>query len=251
MSGHSKWATIRHKKAAADAKRGQAFTKVIRELTIAARMGGSDPEANPRLRLAIQSAKDVNMPKDTMERAVKKGAGELDGVSYEDVVYEGYGPGGVAVYVEASTDNKNRTAAEMRHVFSKYNGNMGEVGCVGWMFKKQGQILVNADGVDEDALMEIALEAGAEDIENQEGMFAITTDWQEAMAIREALEAKGYKVESSKIVMTPENTVPLDEQKGVSLMKLLNALEELDDVSNVSSNYEIPDDVMEKIMESL
>ena len=176
MSGHNKWSTIKHKKAATDAKRGQAFTKVIRELTVAARAGGSDPTSNPRLRVAIQQAKDVNMPKDTTERAIKKGAGEIEGVSYEDVVYEGYGPAGVAVYVEASTDNKNRSAAEIRHVFAKYNGNMGEVGCVGWMFKKKGQIVVPAEGVDEDDLMEVALDTGAEDIQNEGEVFIVTTE---------------------------------------------------------------------------
>ncbi|MFP4381933.1 MAG: YebC/PmpR family DNA-binding transcriptional regulator [Candidatus Sumerlaeia bacterium] len=249
MSGHSKWATIRHKKAAVDAKRGKIFTRIIRELSIAARMGGSDEEANPRLRVAIQAAKDANMPKDTMERAIKKGAGELEGVSYEDVTYEGYGPEGVAVYVEASTDNKNRAAAEIRHIFTKYAGNLGEVGCVGWMFKKKGQIIVPAEGVDEDELMEIALDAGAEDMEKQDDLFVVTTEWQEMMTVREAMEAKGVNVDSASVEMIPDTTVKVGEEKAATLMKLINALEELDDVNSVSANYDIDDEVMAKIME--
>ena len=248
MSGHSKWATIKHKKAALDAKRGQAFTKLIRELTVAAKMGGSDDEANPRLRVAMQAAKDANMPKDTMERAIKKGAGELEGVSYEDVTYEGYGPAGVAIYVEASTDNKNRTAAEIRHVFAKYSGNMGEVGCVGWLFHKKGQILVPADSTDEDSLMEVALEAGAEDIQNEESVFVVQTDWQEMMAVREAIEGQGVKVESASLTMVPDTTVKLEGKEAETLMKLIGALEDLDDVNDVSANYEIDDELMEQIV---
>jgi YebC/PmpR family DNA-binding regulatory protein len=248
MSGHSKWATIKHKKAALDAKRGQAFTKIIRELTVAAKMGGSDEDANPRLRVAVQAAKDANMPKDTMERAVKKGAGELEGVSYEDVTYEGYGPEGVAIYVEASSDNKNRTAAEIRHIFTKYAGNMGEVGCVGWMFKKKGQIMVPAKGLTEDALMEIALEAGAEDMEKQDEIYVISTEWTEMMSVRQALEAKGIKIESAAVEMVPDTSVKVGEEKAGTLMKLINALEDLDDVNTVSSNYDIDEAVMDKIM---
>ncbi len=248
MSGHNKWSTIKHKKAATDAKRGQAFTKVIRELTVAARAGGSDPTSNPRLRVAIQQAKDVNMPKDTTERAIKKGAGEIEGVSYEDVVYEGYGPAGVAVYVEASTDNKNRSAAEIRHVFAKYNGNMGEVGCVGWMFKKKGQIVVPAEGVDEDDLMEVALDTGAEDIQNEGEVFIVTTEWHDMMSVREAIEGKGIKVDSANVTMIPDNTVKLEGKNAETLMKLIGKLEESDDVSTVSANYEIDDALMERIM---
>jgi len=248
MSGHSKWASIKHKKGALDAKRGQLFTRIIREITVAAKMGGSDPDGNPRLRLAIQQAKDANMPKDTMERAVKKGAGELPGVSYEDVTYEGYGVGGVAVYVEASTDNKNRTAAEIRHIFTKYAGNLGEVGCVGWMFKRKGQILIPAEGLNEDSLMEVVLDAGAEDMQRAGDMFVIQTQWHEMMAVREALETKGIKVESAKLQMIPDTSVKVDEKKGETLLKLINALEENDDVNSVSANYEMDDAVMEKLM---
>jgi YebC/PmpR family DNA-binding regulatory protein len=248
MSGHSKWASIKHKKGALDAKRGQLFTRIIREITVAAKMGGSDPDGNPRLRLAIQQAKDANMPKDTMERAVKKGAGELPGVSYEDVTYEGYGVGGVAVYVEASTDNKNRTAAEIRHIFTKYAGNLGEVGCVGWMFKRKGQILIPAEGLNEDSLMEVVLDAGAEDMQRAGDMFVIQTQWHEMMAVREALETKGIKVESAKLQMIPDTSIKVDEKKGETLLKLINALEENDDVNSVSANYEMDDAVMEKLM---
>jgi YebC/PmpR family DNA-binding regulatory protein len=248
MSGHSKWASIKHKKGALDAKRGQLFTRIIREITVAAKMGGSDPDGNPRLRLAIQQAKDGNMPKDTMERAIKKGAGELPGVSYEDVAYEGYGVGGVAVYVEASTDNKNRTAAEIRHIFMKYAGNLGEVGCVGWMFKRKGQILIPAEGLNEDSLMEVVLDAGAEDMQLAGDMFVIQTEWHEMMAVREALEAKGIKVELAKLQMIPDTSVKVDEKKGETLLKLINALEENDDVNSVSANYEMDDAVMEKLM---
>jgi YebC/PmpR family DNA-binding regulatory protein len=248
MSGHNKWSSIKHRKAAQDAKRGQAFTKVIREVTVAARQGGSDPDKNARLRVAIQTAKDVNMPKDTLDRAIKKGAGELDGVNYEDVVYEGYGPAGVAVYVEASTDNKNRSAAEFRHTFAKYGGNMGEVGCVGWMFKKVGQIVVPAEGVDEDALMEIALEAGADDMTNEGEVFLISTDWQHMLNVREAIEAQEIKVDSATVSMIPDNTVKVEGKKAESLMKLLAILEESDDVNSVAANYEIDDALMEQLM---
>jgi len=248
MSGHNKWSSIKHRKAAQDAKRGQAFTKVIREITVAARQGGSDQETNARLRVAVQAAKDVNMPKDTLERAIKKGAGELDGVNYEDVVYEGYGPAGVAIYIEASTDNKNRSAAEIRHTFAKYGGNLGEVGCVGWMFKKQGQIVVPAEGVDEDSLMEVALEAGAEDMTNEGEVFVVSTDWQHMLNVREAIEAQDIHVDSAAVAMVPDNTVKVEGKSAESLMKLLSMLEESDDVNSVAANYEIDDALMEQLM---
>ncbi|HNY27827.1 MAG TPA: YebC/PmpR family DNA-binding transcriptional regulator [Candidatus Sumerlaeota bacterium] len=248
MSGHNKWSTIKHKKAATDAKRGAAFTKIIRELTVAAKAGGGDPNSNPRLRVAISAAKEANMPKDTLERAIKKGTGELEGATYEDVTYEGYGPGGVAVYVEASTDNKNRTAAEIRHIFAKYNGNMGEVGCVGWMFKKKGEIIVPAEGVDEDALMEIALEAGAEDMERDGDEFVVTTEWQNMLTVRETIEAKGIAVESGTVSMIPDNTVQIEGKPAETLMKLLGSLDDFDDVNSVAANYQIDDSEMERIM---
>jgi YebC/PmpR family DNA-binding regulatory protein len=248
MSGHNKWSTIKHKKAATDAKRGAAFTKIIRELTVAAKAGGGDPTSNPRLRVAISAAKEANMPKDTLERAIKKGTGELEGATYEDVTYEGYGPGGVAVYVEASTDNKNRTAAEIRHIFAKYNGNMGEVGCVGWMFKKKGEIIIPAEGVDEDALMEIVLEAGAEDMEHDGDEFVVTTEWQNMLTVRETIEAKGITVESGTVSMIPDNTVQIEGKPAETLMKLLGALDDFDDVNSAAANYQIDDAEMERIM---
>ncbi len=248
MSGHNKWSTIKHRKAAQDAKRGAAFTKIIRELTVAAREGGGDEETNPRLRVAIQSAKDANMPKDTMERAIKKGTGDLEGVSYEDVVYEGYGPGGVAIYVEASTDNKNRSASEFRHTFAKFNGNMGEVGCVGWMFNKKGQIVISREKAGEEAVMEAALEAGADDIQTEEDVFVVESEWTEMMNVRKALEDAGLKIESASVTMVPDNTVKVEGKDAETLMKLINALEDMDDVNTVSANFDIDDDVMEEIM---
>ncbi|MFW5870035.1 MAG: YebC/PmpR family DNA-binding transcriptional regulator [Candidatus Sumerlaeota bacterium] len=248
MSGHNKWSTIKHRKAAQDAKRGQAFTRIIRELTVAAREGGGDEETNPRLRVAVQAAKDANMPKDTMERAIKKGTGDLDGVSYEDVVYEGYGPGGVAIYVEASTDNKNRSAAEFRHTFSKFNGNLGEVGCVNWMFHKKGQVVVPREGTDEEALMEAALEAGAEDIQTEDEVFVVESEWTEMMNVRQELEKAGFTISSAEVTMVPDNTVAVEGKDAETLMKLIGELEEMDDVNTVSANYEIDDAVMEEIM---
>ncbi len=247
MSGHSKWHSIRHKKAAVDAKRGKLFTKIIRELTVAARAGGGNPDANPRLRTAIQAAKDVNMPKDTIEKAIKKGTGELPGVSYEDVTYEGYGPSGVAIFVQGSTDNRNRTSAEVRHIFSKHNGSLGELGCVSWMFAKKGMILVDASAADEDTLTEIAIEAGAEDLVNNGDSFTVTTEPGDLDAVRSALEEKGVKVESAEISMVPNSTVKLEGKDAEQLLKLVGALEEQDDVQSVSANFDIADEVIEKI----
>lgn len=245
MSGHSKWHSIKHKKAAVDAKRGKLFTKLIKELEVAARMGGSDIDANPRLRTAIQTAKDANMPKDTMERAIKKGAGELEGVSYEDFTFEGYGQAGVAIMVEGSTDNKNRTTPEIRHAFSKYGGNLGEVGCVGWMFDKRGVIYAPAEGKSEDEVMEIALEAGAEDFEAEEDYFKITTPWEDMMDVREGLEAKGLKVESASIEQIPQNTIKVEGADVNKLLKLIGILEDHDDVTNVAANYDIDPELIE------
>lgn len=246
MSGHSKWHSIKHKKAAVDAKRGKMFTKIIRELVIAARMGGGDPASNPRLRTAMIAAKDVNMPKDTIERNIKKGAGEIAGVTYEDITYEGYGPGGVAILVDVSTDNRNRTAASVRHSFSKHNGNLGESGCVSYLFKKKGTISVEASSADEETVMETALELGAEDFSNDGESYTITTSPGDMMAVREGLEAKGWKVESSNIENIPTTSVRVDGKDAESLMKLLNALEDDEDVSSVSANFEMDDELMEK-----
>ncbi|HOE63952.1 MAG TPA: YebC/PmpR family DNA-binding transcriptional regulator [Candidatus Sumerlaeota bacterium] len=251
MSGHSKWHTIRFKKAATDAKRGKLFTKIIKEIIVAARMGGSDMESNARLRTAVRAARDSNMPRDNIERAVKRGAGELPGVHYEDFVYEAYGPGGVAIMIEGTTDNKNRTTPEIRHMLSKGGGNLGESGCVSWMFTKKGIITVNAEGVNEDKLTEDVIDAGADDIANMGESFSVTTEPNDVDKVRAALEAKSYKILGSEVILTPQNTVAVDEKHGLTLMKLLNNLEEHDDVSRVSANYDISDEIMERIQEQL
>lgn len=241
MSGHSKWHSIKHKKAIIDARRGKMFTKVIKELQIAARLGGSDPDANPRLRTAIQAAKDVNMPKDTMERAIKKGAGELEGEALEQLVYEGYGPAGVAIMVEVTTDNKNRAASEIRHTFGKYGGNLGQSGCVGYLFDRKG--VIEAEHPSEDAVMEAAIEAGAEDVESEDNFHEVTTAPEEVQAVRDALEAKGIKVTSSGIKQIPTTTMKLDADGARSVLKLIAKLEENDDVDEVYSNHEIDEKV--------
>lgn len=241
MSGHSKWHSIKHKKALIDSRRGKLFTKVIKELTIAARLGGSDPGANPRLRTAIQAAKDVNMPKDTLDRAVKKGAGELEGASFEELTYEGYGPGGVAVMLKVTTDNKNRSAAEIRHFFTKHGGNMGATGSVGYLFTRRGQVEVE-EGT-EDAVMEAALEAGAEDIENQgEGYFLVYCDPQTVQDVREAIEARGIKVTGSGTPLIPSTWTKLEGVELEKCQKLIDVLEEYDDVDEVYSNLETPEE---------
>jgi YebC/PmpR family DNA-binding regulatory protein len=247
MSGHSKWSTIKHKKAAIDSKRGQKFTKIIKEITVAARMGGGDPGANPRLRSAIISAKSVNMPGDNIDRAIKKGTGELPGVSYEEIIYEGYGVGGVAVLVEVMTDNKNRTVAEIRTIFQKAGGALGEAGCVSWMFHKQGLIQVPADSTKEDALMEIALEAGADDMILAGDMFEIKTDPHHMEPVRAAMAAKGVKIQSAEVTMIPANTTPLDEEAARKMLKLLDVLDDHDDVQKVHSNFDISDEILAKI----
>jgi len=249
MSGHSKWSTIKRKKGAADAKRGKIFTKIIREITMAARLGGGDPEKNSRLRQAILAAKDENMPKENIERAIKKGIGAdgEDGSNFEEVTYEGYGPGGVAVLVEVLTDNKNRTVAEIRHIFSKYGGNLGENGCVSWMFDKKGSILVDKKQVDEDRLMEIAIEAGADDVKEEENEYEIITSPNMLDEVREAVEKKGIKVLSSRISMIPKTTVELTGEKAISMLKLMEKMEDNDDVQKVYANFDIPDEIMEKM----
>ena len=244
MSGHSKWHSIKHKKAKEDAKRVQIFTRLIKEITIAARIGGGDLNGNTRLRTAVQSAKDSNMPWTNIEKAIKRGTGELPGVTYEEVVYEGYGPGGVAILVFTQTDNKNRTTAEVRHVFSRYNGRLGEVGCVSWMFHKKGLISVDATGVNEDKLTEVVLETGADDLENNGELFTITTEPNTAETIRKSIENAGFKVASSEISMIPINTVRLEGKDATQLLKLLEGLEELDDTQSVSANFDIPDEIL-------
>lgn len=247
MSGHSKWSSIKHKKGAADAKRGRIFTKIIREISVAARAGGGDPDGNPRLRTAIAAAKSENMPKDNIERAIKKGTGELEGIHYEESVLEGYGPNGVAILVDLMTDNKNRTIAELRHAFAKYNGNIGSTGCVAWMFDKKGLISFDKEKVDEDKLMEVALNAGAEDINDEGTTLEVITDSNDFEAVKEALDKNGLQYIYAKISMIPQNTVKLNEKEAEQVLKLMEALEDSDDVQSVNANFDIPDDLMEKI----
>jgi YebC/PmpR family DNA-binding regulatory protein len=246
MSGHSKWHSIKHKKAAADAKRGKVFTRVIRELTIAAKMGGGDPSGNPRLRTAIAAAKEVNMPWKNIESAIKKGTGELEGATYEEITYEGYGPGGVAIMVDCTTDNRNRTAAEIRHLFSKANGNLGAVGSVSYLFEKQGIISVAGEGTDEDKLMETALEAGADDIKPEDGQFTVTTSPNNFNEIRETIENAGFKIEGAEITNVPNMTKAVEGKEAEQVLKLLGQLEDHDDVQNVSANFDISDELIEQ-----
>ena len=247
MSGHSKWSTIKRKKGDADAKRGKIFTKLIKEITVAARMGGGDIEGNPRLRSAVAAAKAANMPKDNVDRAIKKGTGDLEGVIYEDNTYEGYGPGGVAILVDTLTDNKNRTVSEVRHLFSKYNGNMGESGCVSWMFTKAGIIVIPKEGTDEDALMEHALEAGAEDIKDEDDVFEVHCEPADVEAVSEAIREAGFTVESAEVVMIPTTTVKVDGRNAEVLMRLIGLLEDNEDVQDVWANYDIDDELMEQL----
>ncbi|ABB30985.1 protein of unknown function DUF28 [Geobacter metallireducens RCH3] len=247
MSGHNKWSTIKHKKGAADAKRGKVFTKIIKEITVAAKLGGGDPNGNPRLRSAVDKAKAENMPKDNIERAIKKGTGELEGVNYEEIVYEGYGPGGVAVLVECMTDNRNRTVGDVRSTFTKCNGNMGETGCVSWMFDKKGLIVVSKDA-DFEKLFEVALEAGAEDVADEEEQYEVLTDPSSFMEVREALEKAGFAHESAEITMIPQTMVKLDGKNAENMLKLMDRLEDNDDVQNVYANFDISMEEMEKLM---
>ena len=238
MSGHSKWATIKHKKAATDAKRGKIFTTIIKEITIAAREGGGDPESNPRLRQAIANAKSANMPSDNITRAIKKGTGELPGVNYEETIYEGYGPAGVAIMMACLTDNKKRTVANIRHLITKYGGNLGENGSVSWMFDKKGQITLKANSVDEEKVFEDALKVGAEDFEVDGDFIIISTDPSDIMSVLDALEEKGYEVESANIDMVPKNLQNVDSDKEQSVITLLEALEDHDDIKAVFTNFD-------------
>ena len=248
MSGHSKWSTIKRKKGAVDAKRGKIFTKITKEISLAVRLGGSDPEGNPRLRQAIMTARAENMPKDNIEKAIKKGAGELGGAaSYEEIVYEGYGPGGVAVLVEVMTDNKNRTVAEIRHMFSKHSGNLGENGCVSWMFEKKGSIIFDKKDVSEDTLMELVLEAGGEDVIEQESEYEVITDPSAFEYVKTAIDSAGIKSILAEISMIPQTTVKLDEQKAVQMLRLMEKMEDNDDVQHVYANFDIPDEIMGKL----
>jgi YebC/PmpR family DNA-binding regulatory protein len=239
MSGHSKWHSIKHKKAAIDSKRGRSFTKFIKEITIAARIGGGDPEGNPRLRKAIADAKSLNMPADNIKRAVMKGTGELEGGQLDEITYEGYGPSGVAIIVEVVTDNRNRTVSEIRHIFSKNGGNMGESGCVSWMFHKKGYIVVEATKADEDTVMTLAIESGADDFENQGEVYEIYTTPENFDTVLEALKAKGIESISAEISMIPTTQVKLEGKSAQQAMKLMEVMEEHDDVQHVYANFDI------------
>jgi len=246
MSGHSKWSTIKHKKGAADAKRGRIFTKLIKEITMSAKVGGGSVDSNPRLRSAIQAAKKASMPADNIDKAVKRGSGELEGVVYEEITYEGYGPGGAAILVEVMTDNKNRTTAEVRHLLTKYGGNMGSAGSVAFQFSKKGYLSVEKSAAKEDELMELALEAGAEDFRSDDDeVFEITTDPASFETIKAAVEAKGYVTQTSELQMTPQNTVAVLD-KAPALLKLLDLLEDNDDVQKVWSNADIEDKYLQE-----
>ncbi len=248
MSGHSKWANIKHRKGAADAKRGKIFTRLIKEITVAAKIGGGDTAGNPRLRSAVASAKSENMPKDNIERAIKKGTGELEGVEYIEITYEGYGPGGVAILVDCMTDNKNRTVGEVRHAFAKHGGNLGESGCVGYMFDKKGSILIDKKNIDEEKLMDLALEAGAEDVLEEENEFQVLTAPDDFNTVREKLEEDGVSFIEATLSMIPQNTAEITEEKvAIRLMKLMDVLEECDDVQDVHANFDIPAEIMENI----
>ncbi len=250
MSGHSKWSTIKRKKGAIDAKRGKIFTRLIKEITVAARHGGGDPEGNPRLRSAISTAKAENMPKDNITRAIQKGTGEIAGEVYDEIMYEGYGPGGIAVLVECLTDNRNRTVADVRHYFAKSNGNLGESGCVAYMFDKKGLILVDKSTIDEETLMDAALEAGADDVVEEETEFQILTAPENFDDVRNALEEKGVSFLDASISMIPQNTVEVvDEKIARALMRLMDSLEDHDDVQNVYANFDIDDALMEQLSE--
>jgi YebC/PmpR family DNA-binding regulatory protein len=245
MSGHNKWSTIKHKKGAADAKRGKLFTKLIKEITTAARIGGGDPSGNPRLRKAVDEAKAANMPGDNIDRAIKKGTGELEGVVYDEITYEGYGPEGVAVLLEVMTDNKNRTVAEIRHLFSKYNGSLGENGCVAWMFDSVGLITVSKEVATEEQLFEVAAEAGAEDIKDEDDVFEIHTPVDTFDEVSKAVVSAGIETIDASLTRLPQTTVKLEGKPAETMLKLYGALEDHDDVQNIYANFDIPDEIME------
>jgi len=242
MSGHNKWSSIKHKKGAADAKRGKIFSKIIKEITVAARAGGGDPETNPALRTAITKAKSENMPKDNIERALKKGTGELGGADYVELTYEGYGPGGVAILIEALTDNKNRTAADIRSIFSKHGGNLGETGCVSYLFQRKGIITFDPANYSEDQILEAALEAGAEDVSGSDDEIEVVTSPDDFFAVSDALEAADYTSERSEVAMVPEVTLSLDDETTAKALRLIERIDDNEDVKSVSTNLDIPDD---------
>ncbi|HEY6008757.1 MAG TPA: YebC/PmpR family DNA-binding transcriptional regulator [Geobacteraceae bacterium] len=251
MSGHSKWSNIKHRKGREDAKRGKIFGKLAKEITVSARLGGGDPEGNPRLRQAMDKAREANMPKDNIQRAVKKGTGEGGGAAYEQIYYEGYGPGGVAVYVEALTDNRVRAVGEIRHAFSKNGGNLGENGCVNWLFHNKGYILVPLTTADEDRMMEIAIEAGAEDVSAEGDQWAVTTDPADFGAVRDALKAAGLPIDSAELTMIPQTSARIAGKEAEQMLRLMEMLEDCDDVQNVYANFDIDDAEMERLAQAV
>jgi YebC/PmpR family DNA-binding regulatory protein len=247
MSGHNKWAKIKHKKAGTDAQRGKLFSRLIKEITIAARSGGGDVNGNPRLRLAVQTAKDNNMPADNIKRAIQRGTGELPGVQYEEITYEGYGPGGVALMIELVTDNKNRTVAELRHLLDRNNGKLAEAGSVAWMFQKKGGIEVPKSAIGEEELLNIILEAGADDMSVEDDYYDITTSFEAFESVKKAIEDKGLKINNASVQMLPQNTIRVEGREAEQVLKLMEALEEHDDVQNIYANFDIDDSVLAQL----
>ncbi|MXZ12389.1 MAG: YebC/PmpR family DNA-binding transcriptional regulator [Candidatus Dadabacteria bacterium] len=247
MAGHSKWANIKHRKAAVDAKRGKIFTKVIRELTVAAKEGGGDPEANPRLRTAVATAKGANMPNDTIERAIKRGTGDIEGVVYNEIFYEGYGPGGSAVYVKTLTDNRNRTVSDIRRIFTKHGGGLGENGCVAWMFDLKGRIAFEGDSVDEDALFDLVIDAGADDVRTEDSEIVVITPTDSYEAVKKAVADAGIQYESAEVTMIPQTSVRIEGREAEHMIRLMEALEDSDDVQNVYANFDIDEQLLEAI----
>jgi len=247
MAGHSKWANIKHRKAAVDAKRGKIFTKLIRELTVAAKEGGGDPESNPRLRTAVATAKGANMPNDTIERAIKRGTGDIEGVVYNEIFYEGYGPGGSAVYVKTLTDNKNRTVSEIRRIFTKHGGGLGENGCVAWMFDLKGRIAFAEDSVDEDALFDLVIDAGADDVRTEDSDIVVIAPTENYEIVRKAVSDAGIQYESAEVTMIPQTNVRIEGRDAEHMIRLMEALEDSDDVQNVYANFDIDEQLLEAI----
>lgn len=247
MAGHSKWANIKHRKAAVDAKRGKIFTKLIRELTVAAKEGGGDPEANPRLRTAVATAKGANMPNDTIERAIKRGTGDIEGVVYNEIFYEGYGPGGSAVYVKTLTDNRNRTVSDIRRIFTKHGGGLGENGCVAWMFDLKGRIAFEGDSVDEDALFDLVIDAGADDVRTEDSEIVVITPTDSYEAVKKAVADSGIQYESAEVTMIPQTSVKIEGRQAEHMIRLMEALEDSDDVQNVYANFDIDEQLLEAI----
>ena len=247
MSGHSKWAQIKRKKAVVDAKRGQVFTKIIKEITVAARLGGGDEESNPRLRQAVLAAKGANMPADNIKRAIQKGTGELPGISYEEALFEGYGPGGIAVMVDVTTDNRKRTVAELRHLIGKYGGNLGESGCVAWMFEKKGMIIVEKDGPDEEVLLELIVKGGGDDFNDEGDVYTVYSAPENMPSVINSVEGGGGTIRSSEVLQLPANLVAIEGETARKVLQLMEALDDHDDVQRVSANFEIDDEKLETV----